>query len=271
MPTLRQVGWRSIALISGALLVLLAGYAARATTLRSAHVIRAAAKAHKTLAKKPLPLPTYGATLDSADPAPGYQDALWSGNAQGTATIVAARVSDVSVPVSYGVRTVYDPTLALGREFIAAPGKPGVAVETVRRIYQGTRVVSVAIVDEKIVRPARAELVHIGAKLPEVSRGSFTGRVAATLDMVATAYWADPSWSNGRTATGIPARYGVAAVDPSVIPLGTRLYIPGYGYALAADTGGAIVGSRIDLCFDTGQQALDYGRQNVTVYELSAN
>ncbi len=271
MPKLRQAGWRSIALISGALLVLLAGYAARATTLRSVRPLQAAAKAHKTLTKKPLPLPTYGATLDGADPAPGYQNALWSGAAQDTATIVAARLSDVSVPVSYGVRTVYDPTLALGREVVAQDGAPGVAVETVRRIYQGARVVSVAIVGEKVVKAARPELVHIGAKLPEVSRGSFVGRVTATLNMVATAYWADPSWSNGRTATGVPARYGVAAVDPSVIPLGTRLYIPGYGYAVAADTGGAIVGDRIDLCFDTGQQALDYGRQTVSVYELASN
>jgi len=269
LSKLRQVGWRSIALISGALLILLAGYAARATVLRDAP--RAAVKAHKTLARKPLPLPTFGATLDNADPAPGYQDALWSGTAHNTPTIVAARVSDLSVPVSYGVRTVFDPTLALGREVVAQSGTAGVAVETVRRIYQGTRVVSVAIVGEKVVRPARPELIHIGAKLPEVSRGDFIGRVTSTLSMLATAYWADPSWSNGRTATGVPARYGVAAVDPSVIPLGTRLYIPGYGYAVAADTGGAIVGNRIDLCFDTGQQALDYGRQGVTVYELSTN
>lgn len=271
MSKLWQVGWRGTVLLSGALLILFAGYAVKATTLRTAPHVRAAAKAHKTLAKKPLSLPTFGATLDSADPAPGYQDALWSGGAHDTATLVAARVSDVSVPVSYGVRTVFDPTLALGREVVAESGTPGVAVETVRRIYQGARVVSVAIVGETVVRRARQEVVHVGAKLPEVSRGNLVGRVAATLNMIATAYWADPSWSNGRTATGVPARYGVAAVDPSVIPLGTSLYIPGYGYAVAADTGGAIIGDRIDLCFDTGQQAMDYGRQSVTVYELAGN
>jgi len=271
LSKLWQVGWRGLALLSGALLVLLAGYVAKATALRSAPPVRAAAKTHKTLAKKPLPLPSYGATLDSADPAPGYQDGLWSGEAHAAATIVAARLSDVPVPVAYGVHQVFDPTLALGREVVASTGTPGVAVETIRRIYQGSRVVSVSIVGEKLVKAARAEVVHIGAKLPTVSRGSFIGRVVSTLTMDATAYWADPSWSNGRTATGVPARYGVAAVDPSVIPLGTRLYVPGYGYAVAADTGGAIIGDRIDLCFDTGQQAMDYGRQAVTVYELASN
>ncbi len=270
MSKLRQVGWRTIALFSGVLLILLAGYAAAGKTLYDAPPAKVA-QAHKTPARKPLSLPSYGATLDGADPAPGYQDALWSGAAHDSATIVSAQVSEVSVPVSYDVRTVYDETLALGRQEVASAGAPGVAVETVRRVYQGTRVVSVAIVGERVVHPAQPEVVHIGAKLPEVSRGELLGRVTSTLSMVATAYWADPSWSNGRTATGVPARYGVAAVDPSVIPLGTRLYIPGYGYAVAADTGGAIVGDRIDLCFNTGQQALDYGRQPVTVYELGSN
>jgi 3D (Asp-Asp-Asp) domain-containing protein len=59
-------------------------------------------------------------------------------------------------------------------------------------------------------------------------------------------------------------------VDPAVIPLGTRLYIPGYGFAVAADVGGAIVGDRIDLCYDDAQQAIDWGVRDVTVYILSS-
>ena len=67
---------------------------------------------------------------------------------------------------------------------------------------------------------------------------------------------------------GIPATYGVVAVDPSIIPLGTRLYIPGYGMAIAADTGGAIVGYCIDLCMESYAEAMDFGRRVVTVYVL---
>jgi cystine transport system substrate-binding protein len=69
----------------------------------------------------------------------------------------------------------------------------------------------------------------------------------------------------GRTATGLPVGWGVVAVDPSVIPLGTHMSIPGYGEAVAADTGGAIIGSTIDLWFPTVAQANAWGRRVVTI------
>ena len=68
-----------------------------------------------------------------------------------------------------------------------------------------------------------------------------------------------------RTVSGIPAGWGVAAVDPRVIPLGTHLLIPGYGEAVAADTGGSIVGGRIDLWFPTCVQAGGWGFRSVTI------
>lgn len=74
---------------------------------------------------------------------------------------------------------------------------------------------------------------------------------------------------SGRTATGIHAGVGVVAVDPRVIPLGTKLYIEGYGYAVAADTGGAIKGNRIDLGHDTHSQAMRTGRRTVKVHVLN--
>jgi 3D (Asp-Asp-Asp) domain-containing protein len=70
---------------------------------------------------------------------------------------------------------------------------------------------------------------------------------------------------HGRTSTGIQTAPGVIAVDPSVIPLGTRLTIPGYGTGIAADTGGAVHGNVIDLWFPTRQQALAWGRRTVTI------
>jgi 3D (Asp-Asp-Asp) domain-containing protein/septal ring factor EnvC (AmiA/AmiB activator) len=81
--------------------------------------------------------------------------------------------------------------------------------------------------------------------------------------MVATAYF---SGGDGITATGLRARKGVVAVDPRVIPLGTKLYIEGYGEAQAADTGGWIKGNRIDLCFDSLQECMVYGRRNIYIY-----
>jgi cystine transport system substrate-binding protein len=69
----------------------------------------------------------------------------------------------------------------------------------------------------------------------------------------------------GRTATGIPVGWGVIAVDPSVIPLGTRVTVPGYGEGVAADTGGAVRGADIDLWFPTLAQARAWGRRTVTI------
>ena len=86
--------------------------------------------------------------------------------------------------------------------------------------------------------------------------------------MEASAYLPSDGGGSGITATGMAARQGVVAVDPDVIPLGTRLYIPGYGLAVAADTGGAIVGSKIDLCMEDYTSAINFGRRDVQVYIL---
>ena len=69
----------------------------------------------------------------------------------------------------------------------------------------------------------------------------------------------------GRTATGVPTGPGVVAVDPAVIPLGSRITIPGYGSGIAADTGGAVVGNVIDVWFPTLEEAHAWGRRTVTI------
>jgi 3D (Asp-Asp-Asp) domain-containing protein len=88
------------------------------------------------------------------------------------------------------------------------------------------------------------------------------------LEMVATAYTADCIGCSGITAIGRPAGHGIVAVDPSVIPLGTHLFIPGYGLAIAGDTGGSIHGNRIDLGFNSLRDAMLFGRREITVYRL---
>ncbi len=69
----------------------------------------------------------------------------------------------------------------------------------------------------------------------------------------------------GQTATGRRAEYGIVAVDPRVIPLGTALYVDRYGFAIAADKGRSIKGNRIDLCFPTHREAKRFGRRWVRV------
>ena len=82
----------------------------------------------------------------------------------------------------------------------------------------------------------------------------------ATITVTATGYSLP-----GHTSTGLPVGPGVVAVDPAVIPLGTRLTIPGYGEGVAADTGGAVSGYTIDLWFPTLADALAWGRRTVTI------
>jgi 3D (Asp-Asp-Asp) domain-containing protein len=81
-----------------------------------------------------------------------------------------------------------------------------------------------------------------------------------TLTVTATGYSL-----SGRTATGVAVGYGIVAVDPNVIPLGTTMTVPGYGEGVAADTGGAVVGARIDLWFPTRAEALAWGTRTVSI------
>jgi 3D (Asp-Asp-Asp) domain-containing protein len=114
----------------------------------------------------------------------------------------------------------------------------------------------------------------------KASRSGF--RFSRTLDMIATAY--DLSYEScgkypdhpeyGITASGTKVQPGTVAVDPDVIPLGTRLYIastdgtPDYGFATALDTGSAIKGYRVDLFMENKEDALAYGIRQVKVYIL---
>ena len=94
----------------------------------------------------------------------------------------------------------------------------------------------------------------VSAPVPTAKRGVQTITVSSTGYSI-----------HGRTATGMQTAAGVVAVDPAVIPLGSRLTIPGYGTGIAADTGGAVHGNVIDLWFPTLQQARAWGRRTVTI------
>ena len=115
---------------------------------------------------------------------------------------------------------------------------------------------------------ASQEQLHAweGGQYVETAHGNL--RFTECLVMEASAYLPTDGSEEGITATGVPARYGIVAVDPDVIPLGTRLYIPGYGIALAADTGGMIEGDMIDLCMEDYDDCIQFGRRDIDVYIL---
>jgi 3D (Asp-Asp-Asp) domain-containing protein/LysM repeat protein len=96
--------------------------------------------------------------------------------------------------------------------------------------------------------------------------------VVKELTVEATAYTADCEGCSGVTATGVDLKENpdakVIAVDPDVIPLGSKVYVEGYGYATAEDTGGAIQGNKIDVFIPSKDQAVDFGRKTVNVQVL---
>lgn len=95
--------------------------------------------------------------------------------------------------------------------------------------------------------------------------GEMTIPSGRALYVSASGYSAHDPGNSSHTATGTLVRKGVIAVDPNVIPLGTRVFIPGYGEAVAEDIGGSIKGHRIDVAFDTHEEALAFGRRDIEI------
>jgi 3D (Asp-Asp-Asp) domain-containing protein len=169
---------------------------------------------------------------------------------------------------------VIDFSLPPGKTKIIRHGAPGIA-ETMVDYTSTDGKLDKRILGTRVLRNPQTRVIAEGvgtyAAMADFAQHGMqkTSYIAAdALEMVATAYTADCIGCSGYTATGYRAGHGIVAVDPNVIPLGTKLYIPGYGFAIAGDTGGAIVGRRIDLGFDSIAGALEFGRRPVKVYTL---
>ena len=170
----------------------------------------------------------------------------------------------VEVPVAVQYERV--DTLPKGMEEVLQEGTPGLDEVQEEVHYNHGEVVDTKELQRTTITPMKPKIIRAGTRDIGVSRSY--NRVKEVISMEATAYLPTDGGGDGITATGIRARHGVVAVDPNVIPLGTKLYIPGYGEALAADTGGDIVGSRIDVVMEDYGEAMQFGRRTVEVYVL---
>lgn len=162
-------------------------------------------------------------------------------------------------PVTY----IDDKNMAAGAERIEKPGKPA-KVKIVSRVYKDAA--GKQITEELgrvVVEPAENSVVRRGlARSIKTPQGY--KRYSKHITCEATAY----THTGYRTATGIMPYVGVVAVDPRYIPLGTKMFIPGYGMAVAADTGGDMIHHRIDVFLNTEYECIQWGRRNVEVYIL---
>ncbi len=179
--------------------------------------------------------------------------------------------------IPFETTVVENSSLEKGTQRVKTEGVCGEKQYEVKTVYVGGKVSSVTNGEEQIVKAPVAKVIEKGTKEPEpevpsikTNKGSF--QIVKEYSMKATAYTANESLAgpyHGITASGMKAAVGVVAVDPKVIPLGTKLYIEGYGYAIAGDTGGAIKNNRIDLYFNTYRECVNYGvKNNVKVYVL---
>ncbi len=168
-----------------------------------------------------------------------------------------------------------DPNSEIDTQGLLQEGKPGVLERRIRLRYEDGRVVDRWVEGESVVLPPSNRVMGYGTKVVvrQLSTPSGVVEYWRVLKCLATSYSASTSGvsrsspSFGRTATGRKMGYGIVAVDPNVISLGTRVYVPGYGVGLAADTGGAIWGKRIDLGYDDSNLELWYAW--VDVYLLT--
>ncbi|MFK9094975.1 ubiquitin-like domain-containing protein [Bacillus salipaludis] len=180
------------------------------------------------------------------------------------------KVTDVvEEPVEFAVVTKKDESLEKGKEKILTPGKRGRVSKQYEVVLENGKEVSRKLLNEQRITEKQDKVVAVGTKelAMQVSRGA--AETGTEFYVTATAYTAYCNGCSGRTATGLNLRADpnmkVIAVDPRVIPLGTKVYVEGYGYAVAADTGGAIKGYIIDLFMPSKADAYRWGRKKVKI------
>jgi uncharacterized protein YabE (DUF348 family) len=174
---------------------------------------------------------------------------------------------------AFAITIQKDPNLMEGERKVLQEGRNGTVINTYESVYENGRLVSKKLLEKRTIVESRNKIIAEGTKK---RNGQFSAETASAtsgrgreLLVTATAYTANCSGCSGITATGInihsSSNMRIIAVDPGLIPLGSRVYVEGYGYAVAADTGGAIKGNRIDILVPSQSAAAQWGRKQVKV------
>lgn len=181
--------------------------------------------------------------------------------------------------VAFETEKQEDSTLQKGEEKVITQGEDGQVVKKYKITKENGEEVSREIIEEEVTKESKNRVVAIGTKEPvqEADPGLVTlanksdesQSNGKTLTVTASAFTASCGGCSGVTTTGINLKANldqkVIAVDPNVIPLGTKVWVEGYGEAIAGDTGGAIRGNRIDVHVPNQGAAYDWGVRTVQV------
>jgi len=182
----------------------------------------------------------------------------------------------ITESIDFETEKVETNKLYVGETEVEQEGRKGKREKIYAVTYVNGEETDRELISSEVVEEPVNKIVLVGTKEKPVEKtGSFKATSSApssykkVYQMTCTAYAA-----GGTTATGRPAKWGVIAVDPSVIPLGSKVYVETvdgsyiYGTAVAADTGGAIKGNIIDICVNNRSEAYAFGRRQVYVYVL---
>jgi 3D (Asp-Asp-Asp) domain-containing protein len=189
-----------------------------------------------------------------------------------------SEIETVIVHIPYDNDYVTTSSLSMGIEELWQEGVMGEQRTESMVVYIGNEEYSREILSDYTIEPVTRIIAHgVGGDLGTLTDTSCPSfRYVRRLTMNATAYTAGFNCTGKHpwhpfyriTASGREVEHGIVAVDPRVIPLGTRLYVEGYGFSLAADVGGAIRGYKIDLFMEDITDALQFGRRDITVFIL---
>lgn len=175
------------------------------------------------------------------------------------------RIEDVEIPV--GTEYIESDRVLPGTTQVQEEGQTGIERRVIRTTTVGGELNDEHVIHKFVLDSPKKRVVIQNTKPVERAEVDLSRyNVVRTFEVEATAY----TYTGNPTATGIWPREGLIAVDPRVIPLGTEVYVEGYGHAIAADTGGAIKGNIIDVFFPSFQRCIEWGRRPVTIHILAA-
>ncbi|MGY3839414.1 ubiquitin-like domain-containing protein [Bacillus atrophaeus] len=221
---------------------------------------------------------------------PALDDKLTKGKADIHITRIEKVTDVVEEKIAFDVKEKEDASLEQGKEKVVQKGKEGKLKKHYDVVKENGKEVFRELVKEETAEQSEDKVIAVGTKQTSpkiekvgaassadnqasdtVSRSNeSTGKV---LTVSSTAYTASCSGCSGHTATGVNLKNNpdakVIAVDPNVIPLGSKVHVEGYGYAIAADTGSAIKGKKIDVFFPEKSAAYRWGNKQVTIKVLN--
>jgi uncharacterized protein YabE (DUF348 family) len=206
---------------------------------------------------------------------PSRDSKLQDGTEVAIVRVNTADITQVS-PVEYATVVKNDSSILKGVKKIVQAGQAGEKSAVFKVTYENGAEVSRSLVSETVTKKPVQKIVATGtavavAATAATSRGGDFS-ASKVINMKTTAYNSAETGSNITASGAVAVRnatgYSTIAVDPSVIPLGTKVYVEGYGYAIAQDTGGAIKGNIIDLYFNSMSEVNAWGVKYVNVYIL---